>query len=80
VVHTHPNRCGPEPVGDDLKIADRFRVPVFTITSSGMYVYDPIRKKITKIWNGLDWLKPSKWALITTAGYASEQAQYKARL
>lgn len=38
VVHTHPNDVDPRPVGDDLRLADRFGVPVFTITRRGMYV------------------------------------------
>lgn len=61
VVHTHPNDCDPKPVGDDSQLADRFGVPVFTITQRGMYVYDPDTKKISMLQDGLDWLESSKW-------------------
>src|SRR5436309_2778439 len=30
VVHTHPNGVDPKPVGQDLRLADRFGVQVFT--------------------------------------------------
>jgi hypothetical protein len=61
VVHTHPNDVDPRPVGADLRLADRFRVPIFTIAQRGMYVYDPDTRKTTMLQDGLDWLKPSKW-------------------
>jgi hypothetical protein len=58
VVHTHPNGFSPEPAGNDLDIADKYRVPVFTITNRGMFVYDPVSKKIWKVLDGLAWLEP----------------------
>jgi hypothetical protein len=61
VVHTHPNGVDPKPAGEDLRLADRFGVPVFTITQRGMYVYDPESKKISMVQAGLDWLELSKW-------------------
>jgi len=61
VVHTHPNVDNPLPGRADLKVADRFLVPVFTLTRRGMYVYDPETRKISIVRNGLDWLKSSKW-------------------
>lgn len=61
IVHTHPNRSSAEPEGGDLEIADRLRIPVFTITNRGMYVYDPGTRKISKIQDGLNWLDPLKW-------------------
>jgi hypothetical protein len=61
VVHTHPNRTDPKPSGQDLRLADRFAIPVFTITLRGMYVYDPGTRKISIVLDGLDWLDPSKW-------------------
>jgi hypothetical protein len=59
VVHTHPNSASPEPQRNDLEIADKYRVPVFTITNRGMFVYDPATKKTTKVFGGLAWLEPS---------------------
>jgi hypothetical protein len=61
VVHTHPNGVDPKPAGEDLRLADRFGVPVFTITQRGMYVYDPESRKISMVQAGLDWLESPKW-------------------
>lgn len=62
IIHTHPNSCPPEPQDADIQIADRFGVPMFTLTVYGMFMYDPKTKKTTRIHEGLDWLEPSKWA------------------
>jgi hypothetical protein len=62
VVHTHSNKAAPEPQGPDLLIAERFQIPMFTITLAGMYLYDPATRKTTKVHDGLDWLKPATWA------------------
>jgi hypothetical protein len=61
IVHTHPNHSDPRPGAIDKRVADRYGVPNFTITSSGMYVYDPATKKTSKVLNGLDWLNLSRW-------------------
>jgi hypothetical protein len=61
VVHTHPNGDDPRPLGEDLRSADRFGIPVFTITRRGMYVYDPDTTKISLVQQGLDWLESAKW-------------------
>jgi hypothetical protein len=61
IVHTHPTNCNPRPTTNDMQLADRYRVPMFTITLVGMYMYDPNTKRITKVQENLDWLKASKW-------------------
>jgi hypothetical protein len=61
VVHTHPNGVDPKPAGHDLQLADRFLIPVFTITQRGMYVYDPGIRKTSMVQDGLNWLDSSKW-------------------
>lgn len=61
IVHTHPNHSDPRPGAIDKRVADRYGVPNFTITSSGMYVYAPATQKTSKVLNGLDWLNLSRW-------------------
>ncbi len=61
IAHTHPNHCDPAPSKDDRQLADRLRVPIITITKSGMYVYDPAAKITSKVQNGLDWLNSSNF-------------------
>ncbi|MEW6207664.1 MAG: hypothetical protein AB1631_04805 [Acidobacteriota bacterium] len=60
VVHTHPNSSNPQPAGEDIRIADRFGIPVCTITNRGMFVYDPAARKTVKLHDGLNWLNPSR--------------------
>lgn len=61
VVHTHPNNASPRPQEADLQLADKYGVPVFTLALSGMFVYDPYTKKITRVQDGLNWLDTSRW-------------------
>ena len=61
VVHTHPSRLNPEPSDGDIPLADRFGVPIFTITLKGMFMYDPTTKRISKVKDCLDWLHQSHW-------------------
>ena len=62
VVHTHPNGNDPKPSNNDMRLADRLKVPIVTITLHGMFVYDPATKQTTRAFDGLDWLDSSKWA------------------
>ena len=59
IVHTHPNCCDPRPGERDKLAADKFGVPNFTLTSTGMYEYDPATRRTNKVLNGLDWMNPS---------------------
>lgn len=61
IVHTHPNNADPKPSGQDERVAQKYDVPIFTITLRGMYVYDPDTRITLRVLHGLDWLKPSKW-------------------
>lgn len=61
IVHTHPNSSDPKPQSEDLAVADKYQVPIFTITSRGSYVYDPGTKKVSKVMDNLDWLQASNW-------------------
>jgi len=62
IIHTHPNKSTARPQGQDLTVADKYGVPIFTITNRGMYVYDPATKKTSQVKEGLDWLDISKWS------------------
>jgi hypothetical protein len=62
IVHTHPNGSAPTPQPDDISVAEKYRVPIFTLTIKGMFVYDPFTKKTSRVQDGLDWLNPSKWS------------------
>ncbi|HJZ69823.1 MAG TPA: hypothetical protein VKF81_16985 [Blastocatellia bacterium] len=68
IVHTHPDGSPARPSGDDIIAADKHRIPVFTITSRGMFVYDPGTRKTSKLMDNLDWLDQSKWDKIACAG------------
>lgn len=62
IIHTHPNKSSARPMGQDLSVADKYRVPIFTITNRGMYVYDPATREISMVKQGLDWLDAAKWS------------------
>jgi hypothetical protein len=61
IVHTHPNSSDPKPSPDDIRIAEKFGIPVCTITRWGMYVYDPVTKSTSKVKENLDWLDSTKF-------------------
>jgi len=61
VFHTHPNNRNPKPQPQDIEIARRFGVPIFTLTRQGMYGYDPVSDRITRVKKGTDWLESSSW-------------------
>lgn len=62
IVHTHPNTSDPKPQDEDIAVANKRNVPIFTITSRGMYVYDPGPRKLSKLMSDLDWLEVSNWS------------------
>ena len=62
IVHTHRNYDGAEPSPKDKELANKLGVPIFTITSRGMYVYDPESRDVIQLQDGLDWLDASKWS------------------
>ena len=66
IAHTHPNHCDPAPSKDDRQLADRLRVPIITITKSGMFVYDPAAKRVRKVQDGLGWLNSSNFFYTST--------------
>jgi hypothetical protein len=62
IVHTHPNLINPRPSRVDQLAAEKLGIPIFTITSRGMYVYNPTTMQTTRVMDDLDWLEGSKWA------------------
>ena len=58
VFHVHPNKGDPKPSANDMSIADKYNCGIFTISSSGLYEYDPGSGRISKLRDGLDWSKP----------------------
>lgn len=61
VFHTHPNNSAAKPVAQDILVARRFDVPILTLTSRGMFMYDPATDRITRVKAGIDWLDHSSW-------------------
>ena len=63
IFHTHPDSVLPQPSRDDRRLADRTGVPIFTLSSSGLYLYDPATRRISKLMDRLDWLEQKAWRL-----------------
>lgn len=61
LVHTHPNARPAEPSPTDRRIADRLGLPVVTLSSRGVYAYDPSTRKTTKVMAGVTWLDRANW-------------------
>ncbi|HJQ70362.1 MAG TPA: hypothetical protein VKA70_15400 [Blastocatellia bacterium] len=61
IVHTHPTGIDPRPSPEDAELSDKLGVPIYTITTRGMFMYNPKTKKITRIMDGMDWLDHAKW-------------------
>jgi hypothetical protein len=68
IAHTHPTSIDPKPSRGDMELSDRLHIPIFTMTQSGMYMYNPSVKRTIKIKEGLDWLDPSGGSMIPTRG------------
>jgi len=62
IAHTHPNNRNPRPQEQDILVANKFAVPVLTITSFGMFMFDPATHQISKIYDDTEWLDASSWA------------------
>jgi hypothetical protein len=61
VIHTHPNDCPAKPQPDDIALAHRHKIFMFTLTDRGMFVYNPATRQTTKVVDGLQWLNPKAW-------------------
>jgi proteasome lid subunit RPN8/RPN11 len=49
IVHTHPDACDPKPSEHDRQVADTYGVPNITLTSSGMFMYEPATHKTSRV-------------------------------
>ena len=61
IVHTHPNRSSEKPSTRDRALADRMRVPIFTLTNRGLWGYDPATRKTSLVMDGMRWFYPKNW-------------------
>jgi hypothetical protein len=58
VFHVHPTSKTPTPSLNDRNVADKYGLKVYTMHRLGLYEYDPVTKKTTKLRDGLDWVAP----------------------
>ena len=66
--HVHPNNSGPYPstpdnnyLGNgqgDTGVADKYGIPFYVISKSGLAMYDPTTKMSSMLRNNLEWSKP----------------------
>ena len=80
IFHTHPQNVDPRPSSEDMKVADKYKVLMFTLTIRGMYTYDPGTKKTSTVLYGLDWLNESKWTDEAALRMASLSPSFSSRL
>jgi hypothetical protein len=62
VFHVHTVRAEPEPSPQDRRIADTYKLRMYTMHHHGLYEYDPATRKTTLLRIGLDWLKLARLA------------------
>jgi hypothetical protein len=70
IAHTHPTSIDPKPSKEDMRVADKLGVPIFTMSRWGMYMYDPGTRRTIKVQNSLDWLEASSWIRVSSPGQA----------
>jgi len=58
IYHVHPNKGDPTPSPADIALADGHDLSMNTISSRGLFEYDPETKTTTQLTQGLDWTKP----------------------
>ena len=80
IFHTHPQSVDPKPALEDMKVADKYQVLMFTLTLRGMYVYDPVTRKTSTVMVGLDWLDESKWTDELALRMASLSPSFSSKL
>jgi len=56
VFHVHTAKGEPAPSPADRSIADHYKLKMYTIHVQGLYEYDPVLKKTTKVRDGVKWM------------------------
>jgi hypothetical protein len=56
IFHVHTAKGDPPPSPDDRRVADQYRLRMYTIHTQGIFVYDPATKETTKLRDGMRWL------------------------
>jgi hypothetical protein len=54
--HVHPEHTDPKPSDADMKIADRYGIDMYSLSSQGLYKYSKGMKAPQLVESGLDWL------------------------
>jgi hypothetical protein len=62
IFHTHPNQVGREPSPNDRANSDLLQIPTFTLTNRGLWVYNPITRRVRQVMLMTSWLDPKSWA------------------
>ncbi len=58
IFHTHPNSSSPEPSSNDRALALKSRRRMYTISNRGIYRYDSLTDKTTRVRDDADYSKP----------------------
>jgi hypothetical protein len=58
IFHVHPDIGDPKPSQNDINIANKYHLDIYTLTSQGLFMYDYADKAVMKLRSGLDWMKP----------------------
>jgi hypothetical protein len=58
IFHVHPDKGDPRPSDNDKNIGNAHGIEMFTITSRGLFLYDPADNATMRLRDGLDWMKP----------------------
>jgi hypothetical protein len=62
ILHTHPNQVGREPSPNDRANSDLLKIPTFTMTNRGLWVYNPKTRTVFQVMLMTSWLDPKSWA------------------
>ncbi len=58
--HTHPNGTDAHPSGQDITVANQLNLQMYTLTSQGLFLYDPTKKSTIQVTDALHFLEPCK--------------------